>query len=1294
MITLILLAVITFMAVTFLVVSRSERGAVSVSTDQMHARLAADAALERAKAELLAPIIAFTNPFAFDLKVSTTFVNQVGFIPNNPNPTNVSYSYANGNPVSGNDALQNIANLFYYPRPPVFITNRFAGGMDFRFYLDLNRNGLYDTNGYQAVINPFGGYYDTNGAYLPQPVAGLTLTNFLTGDPEWVGGLEFPDRRHSADNKFLWRYAYVVMPEGKTLDINSIHNYAKRSGASSPNMPRSQGDRFYRNQGVGTWEINLAAFLSDLNTNFWPYPVGNTWGAPYSYVIDDQQPNTGAAFDDALSLLRFRYRGNRSTGLASVDYMYGAPGVAAFRSDFVDGYTSGPLMTSSWWQAFPDADLTITTQPWSGANNTNNFFTPQDFFAKGKIALGQAPVANELTFSDRLLIAGTNQSTYDRHTFYRLLSQLGTDAGPEQDTRINVNYDNKVQRSNGLARVENYIPWKPIDFFMQAGDRLLAEGAPRMADNKSLSVTNIPIWPTNYYSASVHRMLQLAANVYDATTNRVVAQSSPRSQIGLPTIFRPLVNKQGTNVFIVGYEQLRTLEALTNSPGFRMRDMHDAADMAQTWGPKDMVYGIPVIVGAKKGYPNFNEFAMQTWADVTRKLEFRRPNLSSLVTETNQMYIVGLSNIFGVETWNSYSNFFPRALGLQVAADISVLFSNEFGVLITNRFSRGYATNYPINTWAGYQRPGALRIPLTNLVSFLPTSVYRNASRRFVDIRDPASTGFERNQGFPVPNWWMTVRSRVRFVLTTPHPDGAGNAIVDYVNLAATEDTVFLPEVMQREGVCNTPNGDPGSQWCTNRVNNRNTITTPTYGIISQVHASLGNVDVNNWIDFLNDPTVGGDRKKAIDSFRSQFSLGPMFYQGMAFHRSNVFYAPLVPRRTIYQTTTWQANDPLVHYTVGDLVNIDKTNNITFIRQNPALPNLGVINDRYEPWGGNPNGKSASPTMFALEVKDPLVRRSDDWEFPTNKFPNIGWIGRVHRGTPWQTVYLKSPGVDTLGWARWSGNAGTVIVDKKEVLDAEFTQPWRDRYLVDVFTAALNDNATRGQLSVNQSGMAAWSAVLSGAIALTNIVSDTDYAADPQRLPQFGPVVVQPAGTYDPGFPPPVARIVNAINDTRATNGFVNQVFNRMGDVLSVPELTVGRTPKYIGTYPNGYWTGVSPFLNLGDPNEMDPNAADPQNRYSIQQRYGLNEAAYERIPQQILGLLRGDSQPRFVVYSYGQALKPAPRSRVTDGGPFVGLYTNYQVTAEVATRAVVRVEGAPEKPQIIVEQYNVLPPD
>ncbi len=192
--------------------------------------------------------------------------------------------------------------------------------------------------------------------------------------------------------------------------------------------------------------------------------------------------------------------------------------------------------------------------------------------------------------------------------------------------------------------------------------------------------------------------------------------------------------------------------------------------------------------------------------------------------------------------------------------------------------------------------------------------------------------------------------------------------------------------------------------------------------------------------------------------------------------------------------TTWQANDPLVHYTIGDLLDLERTNRVEFTVNNSTVANLGLVNTRYEPWGGNPASSSSSPTKTALKVKDPLVRRSDDWDFPTNKFPNVGWLGRVHRGTPWQTLYLKSPGIDLPAWQKWTGN-GQVVTNVGQIAtnwvalnyvayDAFFSQPTNDWRLLDLFTTALNDNATRGQLSINQTNLAAWSAVLSGVSVL------------------------------------------------------------------------------------------------------------------------------------------------------------------------------------------------------------------
>jgi hypothetical protein len=43
---------------------------------------------------------------------------------------------------------------------------------------------------------------------------------------------------------------------------------------------------------------------------------------------------------------------------------------------------------------------------------------------------------------------------------------------------------------------------------------------------------------------------------------------------------------------------------------------------------------------------------------------------------------------------------------------------------------------------------------------------------------------------------------------------------------------------------------------------------------------------------------------------------------------------------------------------------------------------------------------------------------------------------------------------------------------------------------------------------------------------------------------------------------------------------------------------------------------------------------------------------------------------------------------------PTTRLATNYRITAEVATRTVVRLEGTPQRPRVVVESFNILPPD
>ena len=85
-----------------------------------------------------------------------------------------------------------------------------------------------------------------------------------------------------------------------------------------------------------------------------------------------------------------------------------------------------------------------------------------------------------------------------------------------------------------------------------------------------------------------------------------------------------------------------------------------------------------------------------------------------------------------------------------------------------------------------------------------------------------------------------------------------------------------------------------------------------------------------------------------------------------------------------------------------------------------------------------------------------------------------------------------------------------------------------------------------------------------------------------------------------------------------------------------------------------------------------------------------------------MLGLLRASSTPRYVVYAYGQTLKPAPGGTVLDGGAFFSLVTNYVVVAESATRSVISIQpvvtnsvtGPVTNYVPRVESYNVLPPE
>jgi hypothetical protein len=1270
-ITLILLSVVTFMAVTFMVVSRSQHSAVATKTDQITAEFAADAALERAKSDAAVAMMAFTNSHAYDFWVSTNYINPTGFVAGVSSPINVNYDFdsATKGPLTAPELLQNLTNLMIDPRPPVFITNRSLGKMDFRYYLDLNRDGRFEPTG----------LIDTNGQpFLPgNTLNALSNYFYAAGDPQWIGILERPYLPHSATNKFLSRMAYAVIPSGKTLDLNYIYNYAK---LLQPTMPPGS-DSFLRNQGAGTYEINLAAFLVDLNTNIW-----QTNAAPYNYYWqppNDTLANRGVAFDDALSLLSYRYGGNYKTfPLASVFGLWGNLGVNAFTSDYFDGYSRGPVMTNTWWQPPANVATIATKFPWAGSDNPNHWFSTQELYDRTKTGknLGSSGLP---TFTDRLIMAGSHTNAYDRYTFFRLLSQLGTDSAPEAPGKINLNYLNVDTNSGNVIPnyATNFISWTPIQFFTNVANRLLANAG------FTFTTANIQVYPTNYYTASVHRLLQLAANIYDATANRNFGR--PEVTNGFPSVFRPLFRSTATNIIIAAYREEVDAGLVQQGKAPPMADLWDPVSRAQipqlgvpfrADNAEPLAYGMPIVIGARKGFPNFNEFAMQTEVDVTRKLKFIRDGSEFPPHKTNQMYVVSIGNNFGLSSWNSYSNAYPRDLQLISIVQMFAVVTNEFGQVVTGgsnfvqRFTLPGSFQIPASTWHGFPRYGETRpqvvgasfqvpfAPATNGFYFMSNAMYNVASQRF--MMPLSDQGFEPLNS--APRWWLSLRARVRYILV----DTSVNRIVDYVNLDSASDPANTPfdltDLLMRTNnysppACSdiyTSGGGPGAIWCTNRGVGA-AAQSPTYGVLNQIDVALG---VNKSViwkvapDFL--PRDCDTTNCAVRFFRGNILGGPAA-DGVII--TNVFYSPYQPTKTNYFYTSWQVNDPLVHYTVGDMQAL--TNRLSLDAIDSTQPGFQdfspntTFTRRYDPWGGYGKLGNSTPTHNDMRFKDPLLTRSDDWDFPTNKLPNIGWLGRVHRGTPWQTLNLKSANVDANDlravavWQNWSGDQGTnwnwgqidtsVVPKFSGIRDALFNLPSRDPYILSLFTTAFNDNAARGQLSINQTNLAAWSAVLAG----VNVLPDKTN----------GTSVIEPAGIYDPAAPPPLVQIWTNINGVRDTK--FGGTFTNLGDILQVPKLTFN-----------------SPYTN-GNAN-------------------AINDAVYERIPEQILSLLRMDDNPRFVVYAYGQGLKPADHSIYTVSGAYFGLCTNYQVTAEVATRAVVRIDGAPANPHAVIESFNVLPPD
>ena len=351
-----------------------------------------------------------------------------------------------------------------------------------------------------------------------------------------------------------------------------------------------------------------------------------------------------------------------------------------------------------------------------------------------------------------------------------------------------------------------------------------------------------------------------------------------------------------------------------------------------------------------------------------------------------------------------------------------------------------------------------------------------------------------------------------------------------------------------------------------------------------------------------------------------------------------VLTCPCTPTYVVVQQTNWVVNDPLVHYTLDDLTWPTDPNAETqaYDLNTAALPSalsnsIGMLTSRYAPWN-----KGTSPGTTDMLLKDPQMWSPTNWAFPTNKFPSVGWLGRVHRGTPWQTVYFKAdnPASDsdaTLTWANWATPNGLNSPNPLE------NYPTNDWALVDLFTTTPNDNGACGLLSVNQTNDAAWAAVFSGVIAPTNA---------------FGGVQIMPNNNGLLGAAQNYTNLMDGPSGINAQRAYYpNGIFHKVGDILMATNLTT-----------------ASPLLVGGAANYSDE--------------------IVELIPQQTLGLLKV-GEPQFAIYAWGQALKPKGPPYLNAGQLNNNIYTNYEITGEVLTRTichVVHTNGV----KMVIDSYNV----
>lgn len=715
-----------------------------------------------------------------------------------------------------------------------------------------------------------------------------------------------------------------------------------------------------------------------------------------------------------------------------------------------------------------------------------------------------------------------------------------------------------------------------LSFFTNLSSRLLQQ-------EFGLPLSQVQIYPINQYTPAVHRLLQVTANLWEATAN---------SPDGLPTVFRPRFRVVGNAVYLSSYVVVTNASELNGLSLFELNALTNARALIPASGDV-LIYGVPLVIGARKGLPNFNEFQIAPTFELARKIQLIKPTASStIISETNQFFTLALTMPIAAEFWNAYSTIFTNAVTICITNRTTMTLTNDTGINVSVTIVTG--DRYSTNDWPRFN--SANPVALTNKYSFISmlrtnipflpqsgTNIGYVPQVGFVSATN--SNLYDTSQNLYLPHWGMTITNRVQAMIL----DEATGRIIDYVLLDGLNCATNLTDVFARPNSWNNGNSVEEvfkSVWATNVAPDLLHLSGRR-GVEMQIMiawGAFGSSFNNYWKAYGNLAPEYSTVAAAIAFFNN-------FLSNTA--TTNRATVPFTPTVKFALPRIWQANDPLVHYMADEMFYAELAEMEPVRWQIPqtsgpqvAYDNIGKLNDRYQPWGGSPvKPMEGDPNNFAPAVKDPGVKSANNWEFPTNAVPTLGWLGRVHRGTPWQTIYLKAvdvdlanftyslfqwlaPGNDQRAALRWRN-----ITGNRDLTDGFHSRPVQDWPLVTLIQSLLNTNAPQYLLSINDRNATNWLAVFHGMTVLTN--------SAPSSLP-FDALLM----TSDS---PQAALLVQAVANAR--NNQPGQVFSSLEALLAIPELSV-----------------LSPWLNLA----------------VIQSK--MTDEAYEKIPSQLLSLVREDS--------------------------------------------------------------------